>query len=271
MASSCSVPARHWLSCSGQLRVAAWARPVLVAYEDAHWMDPSTLDLLGRILDAITAWPVLLLVTSRPDNEPKLAAHPNVTRLTLNRLGRSGAERMVAQLAGQNLPGDMIELIVNRTDGVPLFVEEVTMALARPGTNADGARRQRRSWHRRRLLDQRRSRRLLLASAASSTFPCFPPSPTIETFSSCRHWSDWSSAGLVCRRGIDWDALYTFKDELVQDAAYERFLRRDEPGAHQRLHNRWPPSFRSAPIVSPNCWPTTTPKPSYPSRRQRSG
>ena len=220
----------------GQLRVVALARPVLVAYEDAHWMDPSTLDLLGRILDAITAWPVLLLVTSRPDNEPKLAAHPNVTRLTLNRLGRSGAERMVAQLAGQNLPGDMIELIVNRTDGVPLFVEEVTKALVETGKAAIPAS----------LHDSLMARldRYVDIKEVAQIAACIGREFDLPLLSAVTHDRDiqllpalerLELAGLVFRRGIGSNALYTFKHALVQDAAYESLLRSRRQELHQRL------------------------------------
>ena len=69
--------------------------------EDAHWVDPTTLELLGEALDRIADARVLMLITSRPDNQPSLGGHPHVTRLTLNRLGRSPSEAIVARLAGE--------------------------------------------------------------------------------------------------------------------------------------------------------------------------
>ena len=78
-----------------QMLGLAAKQPVLVILEDAHWIDPTTLELIEQGLDRIAAASVLILLTSRPDNQPRLAAHPHVTRLTLNRLGRAGVEAIV--------------------------------------------------------------------------------------------------------------------------------------------------------------------------------
>ena len=106
---------------------------MLVVLEDAHWIDPTTLELIEQCLDRIAAARVLLLLTSRPDHQPALAAHPHVTRLTLNRLGRAGVEAIVARLGGDRLPTETIDAIIARTDGVPLFVEELTKAVLETG------------------------------------------------------------------------------------------------------------------------------------------
>jgi class 3 adenylate cyclase len=100
--------------------------PVLMVLEDAHWIDPTTLELAGLALRIAHA-PVLMLLTSRPDGQPDLRRQTHVTRLTLNRLGRRAAETMVANLAGRRcLPPAVMGAITARTDGVPLFVEELT-------------------------------------------------------------------------------------------------------------------------------------------------
>src|SRR5690348_5133530 len=105
--------------------------------EDAHWSDPTTLELLGRILDRITDARVLMLVTSRPAGQPSLGGHPRVTRLTLNRLGRGSTEAIAARLAGgRALPPGVLGEIAARTDGVPLFVEELTKAVLETGAGA---------------------------------------------------------------------------------------------------------------------------------------
>ncbi len=109
-----------------QLLGLATKQPVLVILEDAHWIDPTTLELIEQCLDRIADTQVLILLTSRPDQQPALASHPHVTRLTLNRLGRAGVEAIVARLGGDGLPGATIDTIIARTDGVPLFVEELT-------------------------------------------------------------------------------------------------------------------------------------------------
>ena len=86
-----------------QLQALAATQPVLVLLEDVHWIDPTTLELVERWLDEAAAARVLLLVTSRPDQQPALAAHPHVTRLSLNRLGRAGVAAIVARLGGARL------------------------------------------------------------------------------------------------------------------------------------------------------------------------
>ncbi|MEC5383382.1 AAA family ATPase [Aurantimonas sp. C2-6-R+9] len=105
-------------------------RPVLMVLEDAHWADPSTLELFGLVLDAIGDQPVMILMTSRPDGEPRLAAHPHVTHLALNRLSRAAAQQLIEELIGEtSASSEMLEQIIARTDGVPLFVEELTKAV----------------------------------------------------------------------------------------------------------------------------------------------
>ena len=115
---------------TAQIVGLARRRPVLMVVEDAHWIDPTTLELLGQALDRITGARALLLLTSRPDKQPALGGHPHVTRLTLNRLGRGPTEAIVARLTGgRSLPPEMLAEIAARTDGVPLFIEELTKAV----------------------------------------------------------------------------------------------------------------------------------------------
>ena len=105
-------------------------RSILVVMEDMHWTDPSTLEFIHLVLDRIEGQRILLLLTSRPDGQPELAGHPHVTRLVLNRLGRAAVEAMTAAIEGSDtLPDAVRREILNRTDGVPLFVEELTRAL----------------------------------------------------------------------------------------------------------------------------------------------
>jgi class 3 adenylate cyclase/tetratricopeptide (TPR) repeat protein len=107
--------------------------PVLMLVEDAHWCDPTTLELMNIAIDRIESERVMLLVTNRPESELELPALPHVTNLALNRLGRSGVEAIVARLGGAKLPQSAVTAIIERTDGVPLFVEELTKALIESG------------------------------------------------------------------------------------------------------------------------------------------
>src|ERR1700704_5678659 len=98
--------------------------------EDMHWTDPSTLEFIHLVLDRVEGNRLLLLLTSRPDGQPVLAGHPQVTRVVLNRLGRAAVEAMTAAIEGSDVLPDVVRReILNRTDGVPLFVEELTRAL----------------------------------------------------------------------------------------------------------------------------------------------
>ena len=113
-----------------QLGGLARDRPVLMVFEDAQWIDPTSRELLDLVVDKVGRLPVTLLVTFRPEFQPSWGDQPHVTTLTLTRLsGRYGA-MMVTALAGEKgLARDVIDEIVERTDGVPLFVEELTKAV----------------------------------------------------------------------------------------------------------------------------------------------
>jgi class 3 adenylate cyclase/tetratricopeptide (TPR) repeat protein len=102
-------------------------QPILMVLEDAHWADPSTLELFELLLEAIGDTRVMVLITSRPDDEPRFAPS-NVTRLALSRLGRSAVSRLIDNVMA-NAPHEVVEEIAARTDGVPLFVEELTKAV----------------------------------------------------------------------------------------------------------------------------------------------
>ena len=113
-----------------QVEVLTRLRPVLMIFEDAHWVDPSSLELLSRTLDRIAAFRVLLIVTSRPEFEPPWIGRPYVTALTINRLGNREVDTMIDRMIGNKLlPASIRQDIVDRTDGIPLFVEEMTKAV----------------------------------------------------------------------------------------------------------------------------------------------
>jgi class 3 adenylate cyclase/tetratricopeptide (TPR) repeat protein len=115
----------------------AACEPVLMVLEDAHWIDPTTRELIGQTIDRIAGHPVLLLVTHRPEFEPEWARHPYATVLTVNRLSqRQGAEIVRAVPGGESLPGSIVADIVGRTDGVPLYLEELTRSIVEAGSSS---------------------------------------------------------------------------------------------------------------------------------------
>ena len=100
---------------------------MLVVFEDVHWADPTTLELLDRLVERAQALPVLVVVTFRPEFAPPWIGRGHVTLLTLSRLGRREGAALVGRVtAGKALPAEVLEQIVAKTDGVPLFVEELT-------------------------------------------------------------------------------------------------------------------------------------------------
>jgi class 3 adenylate cyclase len=116
-----------------QLERLSRRHPVLMLFEDIHWIDPSSRELLDRIIERVPDWPVLLLATFRPEFEPPWAGRPDVTMINLARLDRHNAAAMVENLAGNALSSVVVGEIAERADGVPLFVEELTKAVLESG------------------------------------------------------------------------------------------------------------------------------------------
>src|SRR5580704_3821146 len=112
-----------------QLAGLARQQPVLMIFEDVHWVDPTSLEVVSRTVDRIKTLQALLIVTFRPEFNAPWVGQPHVTSLTLNRLGEREAATIIAGLVGNTgLPRDVMVEIVERTDGIPLFVEEMTKA-----------------------------------------------------------------------------------------------------------------------------------------------
>jgi predicted ATPase len=120
-----------------RFEIAARRAPIVIVFEDAHWADPSSLDVLGRLIDGIAGMRALLIVTFRPDFTLPWVGAPQVGLLTLNRLATRECRDMISQVAGpRQLPEAAVEAIIARSDGVPLFLEELTRAVMEVGTAA---------------------------------------------------------------------------------------------------------------------------------------
>ena len=123
-----------------QVQRLSQAQPVLMMFEDVHWIDPSSRELLDRTVERIANWPVLLLATFRPEFQPPWTGQPQVTTLALTRLDRHDTAAMVQNIAGNAaLPTEIVAEIVERTEGVPLFVEELTAAVLESGAQGTAA------------------------------------------------------------------------------------------------------------------------------------
>ncbi|WP_027578715.1 adenylate/guanylate cyclase domain-containing protein [Bradyrhizobium sp. Ai1a-2] len=117
-----------------QLHALAARQPVFVIFEDAHWADPTSLELLTVALESLPRLRVLLLITARPEFTPPWPGHAHVTTVSLTRLNRRNGAALVERVtAGKTLPEEVMDQILARTDGVPLFVEELTKAVLETG------------------------------------------------------------------------------------------------------------------------------------------
>jgi hypothetical protein len=122
----------------GQVEGLAAGQPVLLAYEDVHWIDPTTQELLELAIERVQHLAVLLLITFRPEFSPPWSGQPHVSSLALTRLSRRDGAAMVERVVGDKaLPDEVAAQIVAKTDGVPLFVEELTKAVLESGLLAE--------------------------------------------------------------------------------------------------------------------------------------
>jgi class 3 adenylate cyclase/tetratricopeptide (TPR) repeat protein len=224
------------------MKSLAARRPVLVVLEDVHWIDPSTLEFVHLMLDTIEDRRVLVLLTSRPDGQPNLAGHPHVTRLVLNRLGRAAVEAITSTIEGSEaLPESVRKEIVARTDGVPLFVEELTRALIELKIQSDRGTGDRDRSDAQldvpaTLHDSLMSRldRIPEVKRVAQVAACIGRNFGYRTLASIAGVEDADlqralhrlvGSELLFQRGTAPDASYTFKHALVRDAAANSLLR----------------------------------------------
>ena len=217
-----------------QLLEMAEQRPVLLMVEDAHWVDPTTLELIERVLEHIDGARVLLLITSRPDQQPKLAAHPSVTRLSLSRLSRTSVETIVTRLGGASLNAQTLAAIVARTDGVPLFVEELTKAVLETGEAAIPASLHGSLMTRLDNLPEVKEVAQIAACIGREFDQALLQAVVGRPEAVAAAIDRLAEAELVFRRGERTNPRFTFKHALVQEAAHESMLR----GKRQRVHAR---------------------------------
>ncbi len=230
---------------------AARKHPTVMVFEDAHWADPTSLEVLDLLIDRVRTTPLLLVLTHRPEFQPRWSAHGHVTVLNLSKLTRAQSGVIVAKLtSGKALSKEAVQQIVSKTDGVPLFVEELTktvlesvessesqesnesphptpLQLAIPATLQDALMARLDRLGAAKEIAQigaaiGREFRYTLLAAVTST-----PKPELDR--SLEHLTD---SGLVFRRGTPPEAAYTFKHALVQDAAYDSLLK----SRRQTLH-----------------------------------
>ncbi len=254
-----------------QVEGLAARQPVLMLFEDAHWSDPTSLELFDLIIDRVPALRVLLIVTFRPEFAPPWTGRPHVTSLGLNRLApRQRAEMIAGVTGGKALPEEIADQIIDRTDGVPLFVEELTKAVVESGILTDAGDRYTAAGpvtplaipaslqasllaRLDRLAPVREVAQIGAALARQFTHELIGavapmPQPHLDDA-----LAQLVSAELIYRRGTPPDAEYTFKHALVQDAAYSTLLRSRRQQLHARiaatLEGRFPEIVAAQPAL----------------------
>ena len=227
--------------------------PVLMVLEDAHWLDPTSRELFDQIVDRLQCLPVLLVATFRPELSAPWTGFPHVTLLTLNRLPQAQVVALVDRITeGKALPVEVLGQILARTEGVPLFTEELTKSVLEAG-----------------ILCSAGDRYVLAGTLPSLAIPAtlhdslmarldrLAPVKEVAQIGACigREFDHellaavvsmpevelaaaldrLVAAELVFRRGLPPAATYVFKHALVRDAAYESLLKRRRQELHARI------------------------------------
>ncbi|HEY7496366.1 MAG TPA: adenylate/guanylate cyclase domain-containing protein, partial [Candidatus Tectomicrobia bacterium] len=235
------------------LLAEAAQRPVLAIWEDLHWADPSTLELLGLLLDQASTARLLLVLTCRPEFRPPWSPRSYVMPLTLTRLLRPQVEDLVLRLTGgKPLPAEVLQQIVEKTDGIPLFVEELVKTIWESGLVREDAERYILTG----LLPplaipttlqdalMARLDRLAPVKAVAQLGAVLGREFSYALLRAVAPWEEATlqhalaqlvEAELLYQRGMPSQATYLFKHALVQDAAYQSLLRSTRQQYHQRI------------------------------------
>jgi class 3 adenylate cyclase/predicted ATPase len=236
-----------------QLEGLARRQPVVLVLEDAHWMDPTSRELFDLSVERVRSLPGLLIITFRPEFQPPWIGQPQVTVLALNRLDRRDQTAMVEQIAGgKALPDEIVAQIVDHTDGVPLFVEELTKSVLEGGLLREEAERYvldralpplaiPTSLHDSLIarLDRLAPMRLVAQIGAAIgrqfSYPLLHAVSRLPEKELRDALARLVASELVFQRGTPPNAVYSFKHVLVQDAAHGSLLRSTRQQLHARI------------------------------------
>jgi class 3 adenylate cyclase/predicted ATPase len=233
-----------------RLKQLAAHKPVLMVFEDVHWIDPTSLELLSLAIDEIKTARIMMLATARPEFMPPWPLHRHTSSMMLNRLDKVEAESLVAGVtSGKSLPRELLDQILARSDGVPLFIEELTKTVLDSGLLREGdcdyqltcplpslavpstlhasllARLDRLGW----VKEVTQIGAVIGREFSYSLIAAVAPHPDSDLHAAL---AQLVNAELIFQRGVPPDATYQFKHALVQDAAYASLLR----SRRQQLH-----------------------------------
>src|SRR4051794_39086871 len=222
-------------------------------FEDAQWADPTTLEVLDLLIDRAKTVPLLVVLTHRPEFQSRWSEQGHVGALNLSKLTRAQSATMVSRLAGgKALPEGLLEQILTRTDGVPLFVEELTKSLLESGELKEAVDHYEYAGSARAITIPTTLRDSLMARLdrfmpvkeiaqigaaigrefSHEVIAAVAPMPEAQLNDALARLRE---SGLAFRRGTPPDAIYTFKHALVQDAAYDSLLKNRRQALHGKI------------------------------------
>ena len=229
------------------------SRPSVMLFEDAHWADPTTLEVLDLLIDRMRTVPLLVVMSHRPEFQSRWSGQGHVGALNLSKLTRTQSAAMVSALAGGKvLPAALLEQILTKTDGVPLFVEELTKSILESGGLRETGDHYEYAGSARAVTIPATLRDSLMArldrfmpvkeiaqigAAIGREFSyelieAVAPMPQAQLDDTL---AQLTASGLAFRRGTPPDAVYTFKHALVQDAAYDSLLKSRRQELHAKI------------------------------------
>ena len=231
----------------------ARSSPLLVVFEDIHWADPSTGDLLEQLIEAISGHAVLLLMTSRSSEQQGLVDHLHLAQLSISRLDRQGTTSIVREVAGAaQVPDAWLDAVFERADGIPLFIEELTKSFVEATVSAGRIRHAGAANPALPLaipetlhdLLVARLDRLPIDKEVAQIAACIGREFSHELLTAAAEKPDAAlqstldqlvASGLVFMRGTPPEASYLFKHALIRDAAYDSLLRKQRERLHARI------------------------------------
>jgi class 3 adenylate cyclase/predicted ATPase len=251
-----------------QLEALAREKPVLMLFEDAHWADATSLEVLDLTVERIRALPVLVLITFRPEYEAPWTGLSHVTNIALDRLAPAEVETLAEHVAGRPLPPEVTAQIVAKTDGVPLFVEELTKAVLESGLLVAGPQ----GWHLDgplppfaipatlqdslaarldRLAPLKEIAQIGAAIGREFSYPLLRAIAGRDEPALRAALVQLEEAELLFRTGAPPEARYTFKHALVQDTAYETLLRSRRQILHRQIADALRGEFAAVAAAEP--------------------
>ncbi|WP_284736154.1 adenylate/guanylate cyclase domain-containing protein [Dongia deserti] len=261
--------AKTFQALLAQLEGLATKQPVLMIAEDVHWFDPTSLELFELMIERIERLPALLVITFRPEFAPRWTGRPHVALLTLNRLGRADGAALIGHLTGgRPLPANVLAQILSKTEGVPLFIEEVTKAVLEAGFLREAGERYEltgplpavavpATLHDSLMarLDRQAPIKAVAQIAAvigrEFSYALISSIANLDNADLTTALDELVRAELVFRRGEPPNATYAFKHALVRDAAYQSLLKTARVELHARiagtLERRFPSTAESQP------------------------